>query len=178
MEDISLHNSNYQWQIVFDWCLAFPSKCLILLPLRRLQLHKNVMVKINFFVLDITCRSSNYLSFLTKANRKQEYVASGCYFYKRPEWSILFENHIYVLLIANPYILLAQNDTVIETLEYHVTPTDVVFCLHAQFNLNWKTSINLFWPLPFETVFSLISCHYRRFPKTVEKRELQSENWR
>ena len=37
MEGISLHNSNYQWQIVFDWCLAFPSKCLILLPLRRLQ---------------------------------------------------------------------------------------------------------------------------------------------
>ena len=87
------------------------------------------MVKINFFVLDITYRSSNYLSFLTKANRKQEYVASGCYFYKRPEWTILFENHIYVPLIVNPYILLAQNDTVIETLEYHVTPTDVVFCL-------------------------------------------------
>ena len=97
------------------------------------------MVKINFFVLDITYRSSNYLSFLTKANRKQEYVASGCYFYKRPEWTILFENHIYVPLIVNPYILLAQNDTVIETLEYHVTPTDVVFCLHAQVNLNWKT---------------------------------------
>ena len=173
MEGISLHNSNCQWQIVFDWCLAFPSKCLILLPLRRLQFHKNFMVKINFFVLDITCRSSNYLSFLTKANRKQEYIASGYYFYKRPEWTTLFENHIYVPLIANPYILLAQNDTVIETLEYHVTPTDLVFCLHAQFNLNWKTSIDLFWPLPFETVFSLISFHYRRFPKTVEKRELQ-----
>ena len=114
------------------------------------------MVKINFFVLEIKCRSWNYLSLLTKANRKQEYVASGCYFYKRPEWTILFGNHIYAPLIANPYIPLAQNDTVIETLEYHVTPTDVVFCLHAQFNLNWKTSINLFWPLPFETVFSVV----------------------
>lgn len=40
MEGISLHNSNYQWQIVFDWRLAFPSNCLILLPLRRLHLHK------------------------------------------------------------------------------------------------------------------------------------------
>ena len=40
MEGIFLHNSNYQWQIAFDWRLAFPSKCLILFPLRRLQLHK------------------------------------------------------------------------------------------------------------------------------------------
>ena len=42
MEGISLHNSNYQWRIVFDWRLAFPSNCLILLPPtpRRLQLHK------------------------------------------------------------------------------------------------------------------------------------------
>ena len=39
MEGISLHNSNYQWRIVFDWCLAFPSNCLILLPPRRLQLQ-------------------------------------------------------------------------------------------------------------------------------------------
>ena len=41
MEGISLHNSNYQWRIVFDWCLAFPSNCLILLPPRRLQLQLN-----------------------------------------------------------------------------------------------------------------------------------------